>query len=97
MKATQAKFDASMFDASTRNLAPALERLKRFHPAGMALTLDRIYRLLDALGNPEKNLPPVFHVGGTNGKGSTVAFLRSILEASGFKVARLYLTTSGNL
>ncbi len=75
-----------LFDASTRNLDPALERLKRFHPAGMELTLGRIHRLLDALGNPQNNLPPVFHVGGTNGKGSTVAFLRAILEASGLTV-----------
>ena len=45
-----------------------------------------MHRLLAAMGNPERRLPPVFHVAGTNGKGSTVAFLRAILEASGLRV-----------
>nr|WP_246048270.1 Mur ligase family protein [Hankyongella ginsenosidimutans] len=50
------------------------------------MSLARIERLLAALGNPERRLPPVFHVAGTNGKGSTVAFLRACLEAAGLRV-----------
>ena len=63
-----------------------LERLLSLHPKKIDLVLDRIQRLLDALGNPEKNLPPVIHVAGTNGKGSTCAFCRAMLEAQGLKV-----------
>ena len=63
---------------------PILERLKRLHPLVIDLSLDRIERLLDALGHPERRLPPVVHVAGTNGKGSTVAFMRAALEAAGF-------------
>ncbi|WP_339046323.1 folylpolyglutamate synthase/dihydrofolate synthase family protein [Candidatus Mesenet endosymbiont of Agriotes lineatus] len=48
--------------------------------------LDRIFKLLDRLGNPEKKLPPVIHVAGTNGKGSTIAFIGHIMEAAGYKV-----------
>lgn len=48
--------------------------------------LDRITKLLDLLGNPERNTPPIIHVAGTNGKGSTIAFLRAILEQAGLKV-----------
>ena len=61
-------------------------RLNALHPKRIDLSLDRIDRLLAALGHPEKKLPPVIHVGGTNGKGSTVAFLRAILEAAGLRV-----------
>ncbi len=50
------------------------------------MALDRIERLLTALGNPEARLPPVIHVAGTNGKGSTVATLRACLEAAGYRV-----------
>ncbi|HTQ83980.1 MAG TPA: bifunctional folylpolyglutamate synthase/dihydrofolate synthase, partial [Pseudolabrys sp.] len=60
-----------------------LARLSSLHPKRIDLSLERIERLLAALGHPEKKLPPVIHVAGTNGKGSTVAFLRAILEASG--------------
>jgi dihydrofolate synthase / folylpolyglutamate synthase len=62
-----------------------LERLRRLHPRRIDLALDRLQRLLDALGNPETKLPPVIHVAGTNGKGSVVAFLRAIFEAGGHK------------
>ena len=48
--------------------------------------LDTIHALLDRLGNPQRNLPPVFHVAGTNGKGSTCAFLRAMLEAQGYRI-----------
>jgi dihydrofolate synthase/folylpolyglutamate synthase len=61
-------------------------RLNALHPKRIDLSLDRVQRLLAALGNPERKLPPVIHVGGTNGKGSTVAFLRAILEAEGLRV-----------
>ncbi len=56
------------------------------HPKRIDLSLDRIERLLAALGHPERKLPPVIHVAGTNGKGSTVAFMRAILEAAGKRV-----------
>jgi dihydrofolate synthase/folylpolyglutamate synthase len=56
------------------------------HPREIDLTLDRLERLLSRLGNPHHRLPPVFHVAGTNGKGSTLAFLRAGLEAAGLRV-----------
>jgi dihydrofolate synthase/folylpolyglutamate synthase len=61
-------------------------RLTELHPKRIDLSLDRVQRLLAALDHPEDKLPPVIHVAGTNGKGSTVAFLRAILEASGRRV-----------
>lgn len=63
-----------------------LDRLSKLSPAGDRLGLERIAALLDRLDRPQEKLPPVFHVAGTNGKGSTVAFLRAALEASGYKV-----------
>jgi len=63
-----------------------LDRLSKLSPAGDRLGLERIAAVLARLGRPQDRLPPVFHVAGTNGKGSTVAFLRSALEASGHKV-----------
>lgn len=66
-----------------------LERLKTLHPQSIDLSLGRIERLLAALGNPQDKLPPVVHAAGTNGKGSTLAFLRSIAEALG-KGVHLY-------
>jgi dihydrofolate synthase/folylpolyglutamate synthase len=63
-----------------------LDRLSKLSPAGDRLGLERIAALLDRLGRPQDALPPVFHVAGTNGKGSTVAFLRAALEASGHSV-----------
>ncbi|MGC1304276.1 MAG: folylpolyglutamate synthase/dihydrofolate synthase family protein, partial [Caulobacteraceae bacterium] len=64
----------------------ALERLRTLHPQLIDLSLGRVNRLLAVLGNPERRLPPVVHVAGTNGKGSTVAYLRAIGEAAGLKV-----------
>jgi dihydrofolate synthase/folylpolyglutamate synthase len=64
----------------------ALERLKTLHPQLIDLSLGRTERLLDALGRPQDKMAPVIHVAGTNGKGSTVAFLRSITEAAGMTV-----------
>jgi dihydrofolate synthase/folylpolyglutamate synthase len=63
-----------------------LDRLSMLSPAGDRLGLERIAHVLDRLGRPQDALPPVFHVAGTNGKGSTVAFLRAALEAAGHKV-----------
>ena len=63
-----------------------LDRLTMLSPAGDRLGLDRIAALLDRLGRPQDALPPVFHIAGTNGKGSTIAFLRAALEASGLRV-----------
>ena len=63
-----------------------LSRLGRLHPKKIDLSLGRIERLLAALGNPHERLPPVIHVAGTNGKGSTVATARACLEAAGYRV-----------
>jgi dihydrofolate synthase/folylpolyglutamate synthase len=63
-----------------------IDRLHALHPKLIDLSLGRMRRCLDALGNPERRLPPVVHVAGTNGKGSTCAFLRAIAEAAGLRV-----------
>jgi dihydrofolate synthase/folylpolyglutamate synthase len=63
-----------------------LERLGRLHPKLIDLSLDRVERLLAALGNPQDALPPVVHVAGTKGKGSTLATMRACLEAAGYRV-----------
>ncbi len=64
-----------------------LQRLMSLHPKVIDLTLDRMERLLAALGHPERALPPVVHVAGTNGKGSTIAMMRAGLEAAGKRVS----------
>ncbi|MDP2411208.1 MAG: folylpolyglutamate synthase/dihydrofolate synthase family protein [Pseudolabrys sp.] len=69
-------------------------RLTALHPKRIDLSLDRLQRLLAALDHPERKLPPVIHVAGTNGKGSTIAFLRAILEAAG---QRVHVYTSPHL
>jgi len=71
-----------------------LERLGRLHPKLIDLSLDRIERLLAALGNPQEKLPPVVHVAGTKGKGSTVAMMRACLETAGY---RAHVYTSPHL
>jgi dihydrofolate synthase/folylpolyglutamate synthase len=63
-----------------------LKRLLALHPKLIDLSLERVERLLGRIGNPQDHLPPVIHVAGTNGKGSTIAYLRAFLEASGKKV-----------
>jgi dihydrofolate synthase / folylpolyglutamate synthase len=63
-----------------------LERLNKLHPKIIDLELSRVLRLLERVGHPERKLPPVIHVAGTNGKGSVVAYLRAILEAAGYRV-----------
>ncbi len=60
-----------------------LERMMALHPKVIDLTLGRMFRLLKALGNPQNNLPPIIHIAGTNGKGSTQAMIRAGLEAAG--------------
>ena len=69
-------------------------RLLALHPKRIDLSLARIERLLTALGHPERRLPPLIHVAGTNGKGSTIAFMRAILEAAG---KRVHVYTSPHL
>ncbi|UWQ22971.1 folylpolyglutamate synthase/dihydrofolate synthase family protein [Jannaschia sp. W003] len=63
-----------------------LARLLRLHPKVIDLSLDRMHRILAALGHPERALPPVVHVAGTNGKGSTLAMIRAGLEGAGHRV-----------
>jgi dihydrofolate synthase/folylpolyglutamate synthase len=78
-----------MLDSAT-STSPAvqhqLDRLWSLSPGADILGLERITELLDRLGNPQDSLPPVLHVAGTNGKGSTCAFLRSAIEAAGLTV-----------
>lgn len=74
--------------------AAILARLHGLYPKLIDLSLTRVQRLLDSLGNPERHLPPVLHVAGTNGKGSTCANLRAIGEAAGLRV---HMTTSPHL
>lgn len=71
-----------------------LERLMALHPKVIDLSLERMHRLLAALGHPERDLPPVIHIAGTNGKGSTQAMIRAGLEAGG---ARVHAYTSPHL
>ncbi len=71
-----------------------LARLTGLHPKVIDLALDRVLRLLAALGHPERRLPPVVHIAGTNGKGSTLAYLRAMVEAAG---GRAHVYTSPHL
>src|SRR5262245_45246222 len=71
---------------TTRAADREIERLMALHPKGFDLSLDRIKRLLERLDNPERRLPPVIHIAGTNGKGSAAAFSRALLEAAGVTV-----------
>jgi dihydrofolate synthase/folylpolyglutamate synthase len=67
-------------------LGELIARLSALHPERIELGLERMQRLLERLDHPERKLPPVIHVAGTNGKGSTIAYLRAILEAAGLRV-----------
>jgi len=80
--------------ANAAPLDAILARLLALHPKRIDLSLDRMERICAALGHPERRLPPVIHVAGTNGKGSTIAFMRAILEAAG---KRVHVYTSPNL
>lgn len=73
---------------------PVLDRLKHLHPKVIDLSLGRTFRMLEAVGSPHMKLPPVVHVAGTNGKGSTIAFLRAFLEAAR---KRVHVYTSPHL
>ena len=67
-----------------RDSAPSdaiLDRILSLHPKIIDLTLDRVWRLLADLGDPQRALPPVVHIAGTNGKGSTLAMIRAGIEA----------------
>lgn len=68
---------------TARKATAVIDRLMTLHPKGYDLSLDRVTRLLELLGNPHQHMPPVIHIAGTNGKGSTSAFTRALLEASG--------------
>src|SRR5947208_1337665 len=83
-----------MLRSAMRTTDELLAELKALHPRRMDLSLGRIERLLAALGNPQDRLPPVIHIAGTNGKGSTVATLRACLEAA---VYRVHVYTSPHL
>ena len=72
--------------AAPRGSDAILARLLDLHPKVIDLSLGRMTRLLDALGNPERTMPPVIHVAGTNGKGSVVAYLDTMLRAAGYRV-----------
>jgi dihydrofolate synthase/folylpolyglutamate synthase len=67
-------------------LGSLIARLATLHPKRIDLNLDRMHRLLVLLDHPERKLPPVIHIAGTNGKGSTIAYLRAILEAANSSV-----------
>ncbi len=85
---------AGMTESKMTSIDSIIARLNALHPKRIDLSLDRVQRLLAALGHPERKLPPVIHVAGTNGKGSTVAFLRAILESAG---QRVHVYTSPHL
>src|SRR5215470_15764539 len=71
-----------------------LARLETLHPRRMDLSLERIEALLAKLGNPHTRLPPVIHIAGTNGKGSSAALLKAMLQAAG---KRVHVYTSPHL
>ena len=75
-------------------IEPIIDRLHGLHPRLIDLSLERLQRLLAALGHPEQALPPIVHVAGTNGKGSTCAFMRALAEATG---SRVHVYTSPHL
>jgi dihydrofolate synthase/folylpolyglutamate synthase len=72
--------------AAKPSLGELTARLSALHPKPVDLGLDRMQGLLERLDHPERKLPPVIHVAGTNGKGSTIAYLRAILEAANLRV-----------
>jgi dihydrofolate synthase/folylpolyglutamate synthase len=78
----------------TDSIDQIAHRLERLHPRLIDLSLDRLRDLLASLGHPEQRLPPVIHVAGTNGKGSTCAFIRAMAEAAGL---RAHVYTSPHL
>jgi dihydrofolate synthase / folylpolyglutamate synthase len=83
-----------MIGSPMTQLDDLLASMKQLHPLLIDLSLERVERLLASLGNPQDKLPPVVHIAGTNGKGSTTAFLKAILEAAG---KRVHVYTSPHL
>jgi dihydrofolate synthase / folylpolyglutamate synthase len=83
-----------MTETITLSVDRVLQRLTRLHPKIIDLSLGRVQRLLERVGHPERQLPPVVHVAGTNGKGSVIAYLRAMLEAAG---CRVHVYTSPHL
>jgi dihydrofolate synthase/folylpolyglutamate synthase len=81
-------------DLSSDQTAQILDRLTALYPRAIDLSLERMRLLLDDLGNPQDRLPPVVHIAGTNGKGSTIAYLRAVAEAAGY---RAHVYTSPHL
>ena len=79
---------------SSGRIEAVIERLHALYPRLIDLSLERLLRLLAELGHPERSLPPVIHVAGTNGKGSTCAFLRAMAESAGMRV---HVATSPHL
>ena len=69
-----------------KNLDQLLAQLIKLHPKYIDLSLNRLTKLLKKMGNPELNLPPVIHIAGTNGKGSTLSYIHHILKENQFKV-----------
>lgn len=90
----EASGNAAGAAAGTARCEAVLTRLIQLHPKLIDLSLGRLQQLLAKLGHPERHLPPVLHVAGTNGKGSTIAYLRAALEASG---QRVHVLTSPHL
>lgn len=88
-KATSDPSHTQQVAAQTLGVMQLLERFTTLHPRAWDLGLERLVRLLADLGSPHLALPPVVHVAGTNGKGSTVAFMRAILEAD-FRAVHVY-------
>lgn len=69
-------------------ISKVLDRLTLLHPENICLGLERTFECLNDLGNPQNNLPPTIHVAGTNGKGSTIAFIESALKECGYSISR---------
>ncbi len=84
-RASPAAFMSDSYDIPAQ-VDATLARLTGLYPKLIDLSLGRMHRLLGDLGNPHEKLPPVIHVAGTNGKGSTVAMMRAVLEAAGYRV-----------
>ena len=76
------------FNRNNPQIAEVLLRLQNLHRENIDLGLDRTFKLLEKMGNPQNNLPPVIHIAGTNGKGSTLSFIQGILESAGLTVHR---------
>src|SRR5262245_48995777 len=75
-----------VLDEGMTSIDTIVARLTSLHPKRIDLSLERMWRILAALGDPQRRLPPTIHVAGTNGKGSTIAFMRAILEAARLRV-----------